>query len=94
MDSDLKFHSHLQHILLMTRRPTRILMIESFDIPEQCFLHLPYPYQSLLRSVSPSWNKALTYPNFHLSKISHPPHIRLRLPRLLLIPQYPMAVLR
>ncbi|KAK9130180.1 hypothetical protein Sjap_010667 [Stephania japonica] len=42
------------------------------EISEQCLLHLPYPYQSLLRSVSTSWNKALTDPNFHLSKITLP----------------------
>nr|DAD32266.1 TPA_asm: hypothetical protein HUJ06_011117 [Nelumbo nucifera] len=38
------------------------------EIAEHCLLHLPYPYQMLVRSVSSSWNRAITNPNFLLSK--------------------------
>ncbi|KAF8392919.1 hypothetical protein HHK36_021159 [Tetracentron sinense] len=38
------------------------------EIAEHCLLHLPYPYQSLVRSVSSSWNRAITNPNFLVSK--------------------------
>ncbi|XP_019054267.1 PREDICTED: F-box protein AFR-like [Nelumbo nucifera] len=38
------------------------------EIAEHCLLHLPYPYQTLVRSVSSSWNRAITNPNFLLSK--------------------------
>nr|DAD31968.1 TPA_asm: hypothetical protein HUJ06_010819 [Nelumbo nucifera] len=37
-------------------------------IAEHCLLHLPYPYQTLVHSVSSSWNRAITNPNFLLSK--------------------------
>lgn len=40
------------------------------EIGELCLLHLPYPYQALVRSVSSSWNKAITDPTFLLSKKS------------------------
>ncbi|KAK4277080.1 hypothetical protein QN277_015132 [Acacia crassicarpa] len=35
-----------------------------------CLLHLPYPYQALARSISSSWNRAITHPSFLLSKKS------------------------
>nr|DAD27654.1 TPA_asm: hypothetical protein HUJ06_029122 [Nelumbo nucifera] len=38
------------------------------EIAEHCLLHLPYPYHTLVRSVSSSWNRAITNPNFVLSK--------------------------
>nr|CAN81325.1 hypothetical protein VITISV_041844 [Vitis vinifera] len=38
------------------------------EIAELCLLHVPYPYQALARSVSSSWNKAITDPSFLLSK--------------------------
>ncbi|MED6219334.1 hypothetical protein PIB30_034852 [Stylosanthes scabra] len=38
------------------------------EIAELCFLHLPYPYQSIARSVSSSWNKAITSPSFQQCK--------------------------
>ncbi|OVA16322.1 F-box domain [Macleaya cordata] len=38
------------------------------EIAEHCLLHLPYPYQALVRSVSSSWNKAISDPSFSLSK--------------------------
>ncbi|KAJ3679220.1 hypothetical protein LUZ60_017231 [Juncus effusus] len=37
-------------------------------IAEHCLIHLPFPYPSLLRSVSPSWNKTLLSPSFLLTK--------------------------
>ena len=40
------------------------------DVAEFCLLHLPYPYQALVRSVSSSWNKALTDPTLLLSRNS------------------------
>ncbi|XWS70568.1 hypothetical protein CRYUN_Cryun03dG0058600 [Craigia yunnanensis] len=40
------------------------------EIAELCLLHLPYPYQSLVRSVSCSWNRAIMDPGFLLSKRS------------------------
>lgn len=40
------------------------------EIAELCLLHLPYPYQALVRSVSSSWNRAITDPTFLLSKKS------------------------
>lgn len=40
------------------------------EIAELCLLHLPYPYQALLRSVSSSWQKAITDPTFLLYKNS------------------------
>ncbi|GAV77882.1 Kelch_1 domain-containing protein, partial [Cephalotus follicularis] len=40
------------------------------EISELCLLHLPYPYQALVRSVSCSWNRAVTDPAFILSKKS------------------------
>ncbi|XVE71344.1 hypothetical protein DITRI_Ditri10aG0143400 [Diplodiscus trichospermus] len=40
------------------------------EIAELCLLHLPYPYQSLVRSVSCSWNRAITDPGFLLSRRS------------------------
>ncbi|KAK7351439.1 hypothetical protein VNO77_10907 [Canavalia gladiata] len=44
------------------------------EIAELCLLHVPYPYQPLARSVSSSWNRAITNPSFLLSKntLSHP----------------------
>lgn len=46
------------------------------EIAEICLLHVPYPYQPLVRSVSSSWNRAITNPSFLLSKktktLSHP----------------------
>ncbi|KAJ4958156.1 hypothetical protein NE237_025267 [Protea cynaroides] len=38
------------------------------EIAEHCLLHLPYPNQVLVRSVSSSWNRAITDPSFFLSK--------------------------
>lgn len=38
------------------------------DVAELCLLHLPYPYQALVRSVSVSWNSAITDPRFLLSR--------------------------
>ncbi|URD91926.1 F-box protein [Musa troglodytarum] len=38
------------------------------EVAEQCLLHLPFPYQSLARSVSSSWNRALSSPSFIRSK--------------------------
>ncbi|KAF9612866.1 hypothetical protein IFM89_004282 [Coptis chinensis] len=38
------------------------------EVAEHCLLYLPYPYQSLVRSVSSSWNKTITHPAFLLSK--------------------------
>ncbi|KAI4316216.1 hypothetical protein L6164_024215 [Bauhinia variegata] len=40
------------------------------EIAELCLLHLPYPYQALVRSVSSSWNRVITDPNFLLSRKS------------------------
>ncbi|KAL5559390.1 hypothetical protein UlMin_035601 [Ulmus minor] len=40
------------------------------DVAELCLLHLPYPYQALVRSVSVSWNKAVTDPTFLFCKKS------------------------
>ena len=40
------------------------------DVAELCILHVPYPYQALVRSVSASWNKAIIDPGFLLSKKS------------------------
>lgn len=40
------------------------------EIAELCLLHVPYPYQALARSVSSSWNRAITNPSFSLSKKS------------------------
>ncbi|XP_021903207.1 F-box protein AFR [Carica papaya] len=40
------------------------------EIAELCLLHLPYPYQALVRSVSSSWNRAVTHPAFLLCKKS------------------------
>lgn len=40
------------------------------EIGELCLLHVPYPYQALVRSVSYSWNKAITDPGFALCKKS------------------------
>ncbi|KAE8658661.1 F-box protein AFR [Hibiscus syriacus] len=40
------------------------------EVAELCLLHLPYPYQSLVRSVSCSWNRAITDPAFLLCKRS------------------------
>lgn len=34
------------------------------EIAELCLLYLPYPYQALVRSVSASWNRAITDPAF------------------------------
>ncbi|KAJ1420126.1 Kelch-type beta propeller [Sesbania bispinosa] len=34
------------------------------EIAELCLLQIPYPYQSLVRSVSSSWNRAITNPSF------------------------------
>ncbi|CAN8284152.1 unnamed protein product [Cochlearia groenlandica] len=34
------------------------------DISELCLLRLPYPYHSLYRSVSSSWNRTFTNPSF------------------------------
>ncbi|KAF6138535.1 hypothetical protein GIB67_022569 [Kingdonia uniflora] len=42
------------------------------DIAEHCLVHLPYPYQTQARCVSVSWNKALTNPNFILSRKTLP----------------------
>ncbi|MED6195905.1 hypothetical protein PIB30_042230 [Stylosanthes scabra] len=41
------------------------------EIAELCLLHLPYPYQSIARSVSSSWNKAITSPSFQQCKKTH-----------------------
>ncbi|XP_027356449.1 F-box protein AFR [Abrus precatorius] len=38
------------------------------EIAELCLLHVPYPYQALARSVSSSWNRAITHPSFVVSK--------------------------
>ncbi|XP_061346247.1 F-box protein AFR [Gastrolobium bilobum] len=38
------------------------------EIAELCLLHVPYPYQGSMRSVSSSWNRAITHPSFLLSK--------------------------
>ncbi|XP_042510295.1 F-box protein AFR isoform X2 [Macadamia integrifolia] len=38
------------------------------EISEHCLLHLPYPYQVLVRSVSSSWNRAINDPSFLFSK--------------------------
>ncbi|KAF5206486.1 Kelch repeat containing f-box protein-like [Thalictrum thalictroides] len=38
------------------------------EIAESCLLYLPYPYPSLVRSVSSSWNRAINDPAFLLSK--------------------------
>ncbi|KAH7573966.1 hypothetical protein ACOSP7_007926 [Xanthoceras sorbifolium] len=40
------------------------------EIAELCLLYLPYPYQALVRSVSSSWNRAITDPGFILSRKS------------------------
>ncbi|KAF7830186.1 F-box protein AFR [Senna tora] len=40
------------------------------EIAELCLVHLPYPYHALARSVSSSWNRAITHPTFLLSKKS------------------------
>ncbi|KAE8682531.1 F-box protein AFR [Hibiscus syriacus] len=40
------------------------------EIAELCLLHLPYPYQSLARSVCSSWNRIITDPAFLLCKRS------------------------
>ncbi|XP_068648532.1 F-box protein AFR-like [Aristolochia californica] len=40
------------------------------EIAEQCLVHLPFPSQTLARSVSRSWKKAFSNPNFLLSKKS------------------------
>lgn len=48
------------------------------EIGELCLLHVPYPYQALVRSVSYSWNKAITDPGFPLCKKS----LSLSLPHL------------
>ncbi|KAM7267802.1 hypothetical protein ACFE04_009968 [Oxalis oulophora] len=46
------------------------------EISELCLLNLPYPYQSLVRRVSSSWNKTVTDPTFLLlSKNSSQPYI-------------------
>ncbi|XP_057959921.1 F-box protein AFR [Malania oleifera] len=42
------------------------------EIAELCLLHVPYPYQALIRSVSSSWNKTITDPCFLLSRKSQP----------------------
>ncbi|KAK9266058.1 hypothetical protein L1049_018467 [Liquidambar formosana] len=38
------------------------------EIAELCLLYIPYPYQTLVRSVSSSWKRAITHPSFLLSK--------------------------
>ncbi|CAN6721279.1 unnamed protein product [Malus baccata var. baccata] len=38
------------------------------EVAELCLLYLPYPYQALVRSVSASWNRAITGPSFVLCK--------------------------
>lgn len=38
------------------------------EVAELCLLYLPYPYQALVRSVSSSWNRAITDPAFLVSK--------------------------
>ncbi|KAH1067223.1 hypothetical protein J1N35_032210 [Gossypium stocksii] len=40
------------------------------EIAELCLLHLPYPYQSLARSVCCSWNRTITDAGFLLSRRS------------------------
>ncbi|GMJ07782.1 ATTENUATED FAR-RED RESPONSE [Hibiscus trionum] len=40
------------------------------EIAELCLLHLPYPYQWLVRSVSCSWHRTITDPAFLLCKRS------------------------
>lgn len=44
------------------------------EIAELCLLQVPYPYQALSRSVSSTWNRAITHPSFIFSKktLSHP----------------------
>lgn len=37
------------------------------EIAELCLHHVPFPYQSMARSVSPSWNRAITSPFFRKS---------------------------
>ncbi|KAG4392097.1 hypothetical protein AAZX31_04G073500 [Glycine max] len=39
-----------------------------YEIAELCLLHVPYPYQALSRSVSSTWNRAITHPSFIFSK--------------------------
>lgn len=51
------------------------------DIAELCLLHIPYPYQTLVRSVSSSWNSAITNPSFRLSKTT----LSLSLPNLFVL---------
>ncbi|OWM77270.1 F-box protein AFR [Punica granatum] len=40
------------------------------DIAELCLLHVPYPYQALVRSVCSSWNRVIEDPNFLVSRKS------------------------
>ncbi|KAL5699274.1 hypothetical protein ACHQM5_030202 [Ranunculus cassubicifolius] len=40
------------------------------EVAENCLLHLPYPYQTLVRSVSSSWNRAINDPIYQLSRKS------------------------
>ncbi|KAJ6434749.1 hypothetical protein OIU84_000063 [Salix udensis] len=40
------------------------------EVAELCLLYLPYPHQALARSVSSSWNRAITDPAFLVSKRS------------------------
>ncbi|XP_078163157.1 galactose oxidase/kelch repeat superfamily protein [Carex rostrata] len=57
-------------------------------IAEHCLLHLPFPYPSLLRSVSPSWNKALLSPSFLLTKSK----LSLSIPRLFVFSFHPQTL--
>ncbi|KAJ4748020.1 hypothetical protein LUZ62_082425 [Rhynchospora pubera] len=57
-------------------------------IAEHCLLHLPFPYPSLLRSVSPSWNKALLSPSFLLTKSK----LCLSTPRLFVFSFHPQTL--
>ncbi|KAG9455970.1 hypothetical protein H6P81_000478 [Aristolochia fimbriata] len=41
-----------------------------YEIAEQCLVHLPFPCQTLARSVSRSWKRAFSNPNFIISKKS------------------------
>ncbi|KAL6212633.1 hypothetical protein ACLB2K_017851 [Fragaria x ananassa] len=46
------------------------------EVAELCLLYLPYPYQTLVRSVSASWNRAISDPAFlHCKKSLSFPHL-------------------
>ncbi|KMZ74576.1 F-box/kelch-repeat protein [Zostera marina] len=42
------------------------------EIAEHCLLHVPFPHQSTVRSVSSAWNRAISHPTFlHTRKALH-----------------------